>query len=119
MITCRTSTSYKLLKTLRSDQGIYKNKDGYVAIAISNYYGEVGDKFKITLENNKVFYAIKVDTKKQEELNEKQEHHDGSLIEFIIDIDEAKNHYKECIINGSFNYADEFKGKILKIEKEI
>lgn len=118
MITCKSSKSYKLLKTLKTDKGIYKNDKGYVAIAISDYYGKVGDTFKITLEDNNVFYAIKVDTKKQEELNEKYEHWDGSLIEFIIDTNEAKKHYKDCIINGSFNFTDEYKGKIIKIERE-
>jgi hypothetical protein len=118
MITCKDSKSYKLLKTLKTDKGIYKNDKGYVAIAISDYYGKVGDTFKITLEDNNVFYAIKVDTKKQEELNENHEHWDGSLIEFIIDTNEAKKHYKDFIINGSFNFTDEYKGKIIKIERE-
>lgn len=118
LITCKSSKSYKLLKTLKTDKGIYKNDDGYIAIAISSYYGSVGDKFKITLDDNKIFYAIMVDTKKEEELNDAHEHWDSSLIEFIINVDEAKEYYPECIYHGSFNHTDEYKGKIVKIERE-
>ena len=115
-ITDRTSKAYELKETLKVENGLYKDGD-FIAIAISNHYGNVGDRFKITLSSGNVFYAIMCDTKKEHELNEKKEHPDTSLIEFIIDIDEAKKHYKQCIINGSFNYDDQFKGNIIKIER--
>ena len=116
LITDETSKAYEVISSLEVKDGLYC--DGkYIAIAISDYYGKVGDRFKTTLENGNVFYAIKSDTKKSEELNDKEEHPDGSMIEFIIDIKEAKKHYSLAIKMGDFNYVDEYKGSIKKIER--
>lgn len=116
MITCKTSRAYQVIKELHVENGLYT--DGkYIAIAISSYYGNVGDKFRITLSSGKTFLAIMSDTKASHELNEKYEHADGSLIEFIIDTDEARKYYPKAILTGNFNNTDEYKGEIVKIER--
>ena len=105
--------------------GLYIREDGlytdgkYIGIAISDYYGNVGDKFRITLEGDKVFYAIMTDTKKSSELNEFKEHPDGSLIEFVIDIKTAQYSYPTAIAMGDFNYSKAYSGNIVKIERLV
>lgn len=103
--------------------GLYIREDGlytdgkYIGIAISEYYGKPGDKFRITLDSGNQFYAIMTDTKKSHELNERLEHPDGSLIEFVIDIRTAQYCYPTAIAMGDFNYSKAYSGGVVKIER--
>ena len=111
-ITDTTSASYKLLQTLYVENGLYT--DGvYVAIAMSSFYGGVGDKFKITLSSGQIFYGIMTDTKQDRHVNENYEHKtDGSVIEFVVDTATLDQRVKE---SGSLDII--YHGKIEKIER--
>lgn len=84
-ITDETSDAYKLLSKLSIEDGHYRDGE-YVAIALASFYGNVGDKFRITLSSGQVFYGIMADTKKDIHVDETYSHiTDGSVIEFIVD----------------------------------
>ena len=110
MVTDKSSKSYKTLQRAENKDGLY-HIDGFICVAMSGYYGTVGDKFRITLSSNQVFYAIMSDTKKKHELT-KQAHPDGSVIEFIVDVETLP---KQVRLEGSLNSI--FNGKIEKIER--
>lgn len=113
-----TSLAYSVKKRLYVDErGIYT--DGkYIAVALSNHYGNVGDRFKITLDTGNVIYAIMTDTKKSDELENLCTHPDGSMIEIIIDIEKASEYYSIGVEMGDFNYEDDFNGNVVKVERK-
>lgn len=112
------------MKTLRPNkQGLYESEDGFLGVALGNYYGSVGDKFKITLEGGNVLHVIKADTKADKDTINKCSHKtDGSSIEFVIDQQKAYNYYggsNGLPLNGNFNNHDDYKGNIVKVEKYV
>lgn len=80
-----TSPAYKLIQTLHVENGFYTDGE-YIAIALSSFYGTVGDKFRITLSSGQVLYGIMADTKQDIHVDDNYAHIvDGSVIEFIVD----------------------------------
>lgn len=92
----------------------------YIGVALGSYFGEIGSKFIFTLEDGKEIKVIKVEEKADDHtINGCQQKWDKSVIEFVIDSDyfpKAKNGY---VYSGNFNNLEQFKGKIIKIEKII
>ena len=90
----------------------------YVSVALGSRFGNTGDKFIITLDTGESFKAIKGDEKADKDTANHCHHlSDGSLVEFIIDTNLARQSYPDCIRDGSFNSCDKFKGNIIKIAK--
>lgn len=93
----------------------------FYVVALGNYFGEVGDMFKIELSSGIVFYAIKGDTKKDEDTYERYAHKgDYSVIEFIINENVAINYYgadNGYVCNGNFNNSELWNGSITNVEK--
>ena len=111
-ITDTTSDAYKVLSTLFIKDGIYTDGE-YVAIALSSFYGDVGDKFRITLSSGQVFYGIMTDTKKDIHVDENYAHiTDGSVIEFVVD---TKTLDPDILRLGSLDKI--YRGSIVSIEK--
>lgn len=98
----------------------YLMSDEYIGVALGSYFGEIGSKFIFTLEDGKEIKVIKVEEKADAHtINGCQQRWDNSVIEFVIDSDyfpKAKNGY---VYSGNFNNLEQFKGKIIKIEKII
>lgn len=117
-ITNRATTAYQLISKMKvSEDGFYKQGQ-YYAIALGNYYGPDGTKYKITLDTGKVFYAIKTDTKSDAHTYNRCTHiSDGSMIEFIVDVPTATKHYGKVGLTGNFNAIDKFHGKVSKMER--
>lgn len=112
MITDTSSPSYGLLQTLYVRDGLFTNGT-YIAVAMASYYGEVGDKFRITLSSGQVFYAIMVDTKRDQDVDRCYAHKtDGSVIEFVVD---TKTLDAQVKLTGSLDCI--YKGSIKKIER--
>lgn len=92
----------------------------YIGVALGSYFGEIGSKFIFTLEDGKEIKVIKVEEKADAHtINGCQQRWDNSVIEFVIDSDyfpKANNGY---VYSGNFNNLEQFKGKIIKIEKII
>ena len=124
-ITCRDSKQYKMKKKYSLDgrgHWYYKEKGKkFYVVALGNYFGDVGDKFKITLSTGIEFYAIKGDSKADRDTIERYCHKtDKSVIEFIIDTKKAIKHYggsNGYVLNGNFNNSDSWRGSISRIQK--
>lgn len=123
-ITDTTSSQWKLLNSgniIVSNDGLLRDADGYIGIAIGTYYCDmVGERFIITLDSGNEIHAIVVDIKADKDTFDGANHKvDSSMIEFVIDIDQASNYYKKAIVLGNFDAEDEFHGNIVKIEKIV
>lgn len=121
---CITSPSSRQYKLIYSDSiqvcsdGLLRSGE-YIGVALGSKFGVIGDKFLITLNTSKQFKAIKIDEKADIHTVDGCHHaSDGSLIEFVIDTDLAKQTYSNAILMGDFNYIDLFNGKVVKIERE-
>lgn len=123
-ITNTNSTAYKFLHS----DGVSVNSEGflmldneYYCVALGHYFGNVGDKFLITLDNGFEFKAVIGDMKSKLHTDKNNyAHTNGHIIEFIID---STHPYMEEInirYHGLFNRADErFNGNITNIQKII
>lgn len=120
-ITNTQSKQYKLKQSYWLDEyGHYRyssNDIDYYVVALGSYYGEIGDKFRITLSNGNIFYVIKGDEKSDTQTVSGCYHPDGSVIEFIIDTNTVYSAYEN--FNGGFQVYDKWNGDIIKVEKEV
>lgn len=89
----------------------------YLGIAISSIYGNVGDKFKIILDNGAEIYTIKLDSKADGEVDSCGTHPDGSIIEFVMEENLLYQNYQG--FNGGLQVYEPFNGSIISIEKEV
>lgn len=111
-ITDTTSEAYAQISNMYVVDGLYV-QDGYVGVAMSSFYGGIGDKFMITLSSGIVFYAIMTDTKQNAHIDENYAHKvDGSVIEFVVDEDTLPSEVK---LAGSLDVI--YSGSIVKIER--
>lgn len=121
-ITDSSSPQYKLIYSgsiqVCSD-GLLRSEE-YIGVALGSKFGAIGDKFIVTLDNGKQFKAIKIDEKADQDTIDGCHHaSDGSLIEFVIDTNLAKQSYSSAIVMGDFDYIDLFNGSIIKIERMV
>lgn len=97
---------------------IYYDKElhrEYLGIAISSIYGNVGDKFKVTLDNGIELYTIKLDSKASHEVDSCGSHPDGSVIEFVMEENLLYESYEN--FNGGLQMYEPFDGSIVSIER--
>lgn len=121
-ITDVTSKQYQLIYSdsiTVGDDGLLYNGE-YIGVALGSKFGEIGDKFLITLNGGKQFKAIKVDEKDDSHTIDSCHHaNDGSVVEFVINVDLAQQSYPLAIAMGDFDYIDKFNGTVVKIEREV
>ena len=111
-VTDTNSNQYKLLQQSKLVEGLYYYQDR-VCVAMSSYFGSVGDVLRITLSSGQVFECVLADIKQDIHVNSNGEHHtDGSVIEFVVDVDTLNNESK---VMGSLNNL--YNGSIVKVEK--
>ena len=120
-VTDTASIQYQLLSSMHiNEKGHYETDDGYIAVALGSYYGAVGTKYIITLDNGISFKAIKADQKADEHVyNGCQHRQDGSMLEFILDTEVAGNYYgmkNGYVAGGNLNNVSEFNGAIVSIK---
>lgn len=112
----KASEQYKLQQNAVTDAGGFRIYDDCYMVALGTYYVDnIGDKFRITLEDGTVFYAIAGDTKSDLHTDSKHQHKNGNIVEFIVDTKEIS---ATCRKMGDMSYAG-FDGKIKSIEKII
>lgn len=123
-VTDKSSAQYKLMHsnkiTVCSD-GLLRDKDGFIAIALGSYYStKIGERFIITFENGNKIKVITCDAKADKDtINGANHKTDGSMIEMIIDVNKAKKYYPMGIKMGDFNHEEGFQGNIIKIVKVV
>ena len=111
------SNQYKLLSTLATKDGFFYDQDGYMAVALGSYFGELGSRYEFELDTGIVLKVIKVDEKADRHTFDGcQQRWDKSVVEFIIDSEKIKYWWGEkYVLNGNFNNHDDFKGDIVRI----
>lgn len=126
-ITNTASKQYELQQKAETDDlGLRKYGDYYL-IGLGTYYADsVGEKFRITLENDKVFYAMTGDIKADIHTDENNMYSpvydsngkfiSANVIEFIVD---TKAMDRKAKLSGSVGTYENFSGNIVKIEKII
>lgn len=117
-ITNESSSQYKLLhsgKIKICEDGLLRDKEGRVAIAIGQYYASVGDKLTITTSEDNVIYCIVLDVKaKQDTLGNAIQKHDGSLVEFVVNTSNLPKKVRE---SGNMSNFKGMNGNVIRIEK--
>ena len=124
-ITDNTTIQWELQqKAYTNEYGLRKIGTDY-CVAVGSYYSEtVGERFKITLENDNEFTVIISDLKKDEHTDssnryspvydENGEFYSANVLEFIVDTDQL---HSMVTTLGTVSYYDEFEGNIVSIEK--
>ena len=111
-ITDKRSDQYQLQQEATTDENGFRVYDDCKMIALGTYYvDKIGDKFRITLEDDTVFYAIAGDVKSDLHTDTKHQHKNGNIVEFIVDTQEIS---KTCKKMGDMSYAG-LNGKIKSI----
>lgn len=113
LVTDTSSAAYQQISKMTIEDGLYK-EGPYVGIAMNDFYGDIGDKFKITLSSGQVFYAVMADTKQDRHVDENYADSNGGIVEFIVDTDTLDT---EAKFSGSLNCI--FTGYIVKLEREV
>lgn len=124
-ITDITSAQYMLqMEAYTDDMGLRKYEDHYI-VAMGTYYSDnVGDTFKITLDNDTSFNVIIGDIKADCHTDSKNMYSpvydesgnfiSANVIEFIVDTKKLDRSVKKL---GTIEVYDDFKGNIVKIER--
>lgn len=123
-ITNTASAQYQLLQTMHvNEHGHYVTDDGYLAVALGSFYGPIGSKYVVTLDNGKQFKVIKGDEKADQHVYNGCYHRvDGSVLEFILDTPAAAEYYglvNGYVAGGSLGRSSEFAGEIEDIQAVI
>ena len=124
-ITDNTTMQWELQqKAYTNEYGLRKIGTDY-CVAVGSYYSEtVGERFKITLDNDNEFTVIISDLKKDEHTDstnryspvydENGEFYSANVLEFVVD---TKQLHSMVITLGTVSYYDEFEGNIISIER--
>lgn len=124
-ITDDTTMQWELQqKAYTNEYGLRKIGTDY-CVAVGSYYSEtIGERFKITLDNNNEFTVIISDLKKDEHTDssnryspvydENGEFYSANVLEFIVDTDQL---HSMVTTLGTVSYYDEFEGNIISIER--
>lgn len=105
--------------------GFLLDSDGFIAVALGSYYGEIGDRFYFVLDSGIVLPLVKAEEKADEDTDALGCYHtiDGSVIEFVIDEDYAKNYFwsndNGLVLNGNYNNYPIFNGSVVRVEKVL
>ena len=115
-ITLKSSQQYTLQSQAYTDENGLRKIGDYYLVAMGQYYGTVGDKFKVTLSSGQQFNVMMGDMKKYEHTfnGEGQIGADNKdMFEFIVDYSNLNSNIRR---DGSVNCV--FNGTVLKLEKE-
>lgn len=119
-ITNTRSAQYKLQQECWTDKDGLRRYDEYYVIALGSYYtDEIGDTFKITLDNGKSFKAVVGDFKADKHTDELHQYTPTSsvgkcVVEFVVD---TKALNKTARRMGDISYITGFDGNVEKMEK--
>ena len=119
-ITNTESRQYKLQQEAYTDDYGLRMYDDMYMVALGSYYvDEIGDIFRITLDNGTVFYAVAGDLKADKDTDECNQYHPmenglRNVVEFIVDTRELNSSVRK---SGTIGTYTEFKGNVTSIER--
>ena len=120
-ITSKSSEQYKFISDymlVHEADGLLKLKSDtrFIGVALGSYFGEIGSKFKFTLDSGAIIYAVKVEEKADEHsLEGCVQKWDSSIIEFVVNSN-FYSYYPEAYQAGNLAVLPQFKGMITDIE---
>lgn len=102
-----------LANAVKDENGLYKI-DNYYCVAMGSYYGQVGDKHTITLDNGNTFQVILCDIKSDKHTDNNNQYTVSSncMVEFIVDKISLNSNVK---YSGNVSSLPFFNGKIINI----
>ena len=124
-ITNTASKQYKLQQDpycVVDERGFLMYRDNWYVVAMGSYWGDIGDKFIVRLENGTLFSVIMGDYKSDRDTDKEHYAHksDGHVLEFLIDTDSNYMRSHNVIYYGLINQAfPEFNSKIISITKMV
>lgn len=119
-ITDTSSVQYEMQQEAYTDEyGLRKYKNGDYMVAMGSYYGQVGDRFRITLDSGETIRCIMGDAKADchtDAYNQYTPCGSGkNVIEFVVDTPALSDEARQM---GDISYSDDtFEGNISKIER--
>ncbi len=128
MTTLVSSRQYQFLNyecTVDKETGFLYDDEGFIAVALGSYYGEIGDRFYFTLDSGVVLPLVKGEEKDDGDTNPTNcfQKWDGSVIEFVISDEYAANYFgangNGYVLDGNYNNYSLFEGSIAKVEKVL
>ena len=128
MTTVVNSRQYQFIHnnlTVDHNTGFLYDEDGFIAVALGSFYGEIGDRFYFTLDTDVVLPLVKAEEKADKDTDSRGCYHlnDTSIIEFVIDSDYAGEYFGDqgngLVLNGNYNNYSLFSGNIKKVEKVL
>ena len=126
--TATDSRQYWFIKdelTVDEETGFLYDKDGFIAVALGSFYGEIGDRYYFTLESGIVLPLVKAEEKADQDTDYSGCYHtsDGSVIEFVIDRNLANNYFgyynNGYVLQGNYNNYSLFRGRLVKVERVL
>jgi len=128
MTTLVSSRQYQFLNyecTVDTETGFLYDEEGFIAVALGSYYGEIGDRFYFTLDSGVVLPLVKGEEKDDGDTNSTNcfQKWDGSVIEFVISDEYAANYFgangNGYVLDGNYNNYSLFQGSIAKVERVL
>ena len=124
-ITDTTSKQYQLQQNpycVVDERGFLMYRDNWYVVAMGSYWGKIGDKFIVRLENGTIIPVIMGDCKANVDTD--REHYayakDGHILEFLIDTNSSYMINSNAVYYGLINQAfTEFDSKIVSITKMV
>ena len=128
MTTVVDSRQYQFIHnnlTVDKNTGFLYDEDGFIAVALGSYYGEIGDRYYFTLESGIVLPLVKAEEKADVDTDATGCYHtiDGSVVEFVIDDEYAAARFgtnsNGYVLDGNYNNYPMFSGSFVKVEKVL
>ena len=128
MTTLVSSRQYQFLNyecTVDKETGFLYDEEGFIAVALGSYYGEIGDRYYFTLDSGIVLPLVKGEEKDDGDTDSTNcfQKWDGSVIEFVISDEYAASYFgangNGYVLNGNYNNYSLFEGSFVKVEKVL
>lgn len=114
-ITDRTTSQWVLQQEAVTDEYGFRRYGGAYMVAMGTYYAQIcGDVFEIVLDSGFSFTALVSDIKRDCDTDEKNQHREGNVVEFIVDSDAIP---RDAALMGDMSYGTPMQGRIIAINK--
>lgn len=114
-ITDRTTSQWALQQDSTTDEYGFRRYGGAYMVAMGTYYAQTcGDVFEIVLDSGYSFTALVSDIKRDCDTDEKNQHREGNVVEFIVDSDAIP---RDAALMGDMSYGTLMQGEIVAINK--
>lgn len=114
-ITDRTTSQWVLQQEAVTDEYGFRRYGGAYMVAMGTYYAQTcGDVFEIVLDSGFSFTALVSDIKRDCDTDEKNQHREGNIVEFIVDSDAIP---RDAALMGDMSYGTAMQGEIVAINK--